>query len=121
MFSVTTDTTKNRLYITLGDLSTDDITPIVGGLNQNISALKPGFTCMVDIREMVFEPGTKGQEYVEIVQGALADSGMGTVVRVVNTNNDHVHGWMEESSRSLGYSALLAHSIEEAEAILDKA
>lgn len=120
MYKVESNSQKNRLYITLGDLETEDIKPILADLDTCIAKLKSGFTCLVDIRKMKFDPQKKGSEYVEIIQGALSDSGMADVVRVVNqTDADH-YLRMDEQSISLGYKAKPAYSIEEAEKILDQ-
>lgn len=120
MYKVASDPLKNRLYITLEALDTEDVKPILSDLNKNISKLKTGFTCLVDIRSMKFDPQTKGAEYVEIVQGALADSGMSNVVRVINKEDANYHLSMDELSISLGYKAKPAYSLEEAERILDQ-
>jgi hypothetical protein len=120
MYKVDSDTDKNRLYITLEALETEDVKPILNDLTQCISKLKSGFTCLVDIRKMKFDPKTKGAEYVEIIQGALADSGIGNVVRVVNKEDINHHLRMDEQSISLGYKAKPVYSIEEAEMILDQ-
>ncbi|MFA6008614.1 MAG: hypothetical protein WC799_01425 [Desulfobacteraceae bacterium] len=120
MYKVASDPVKNRLYITLETLDTKDVKPILSDLNKNIAALTVGFTCLVDIRLMKFDPQTKGSEYVEIVQGALADSGMSNVVRVINKEDTNYHLTMDELSISLGYKAKPAYSLEEAENILDK-
>ncbi|GAB6094440.1 hypothetical protein JCM14469_06920 [Desulfatiferula olefinivorans] len=121
MFKVESDALKNRLFITLEDLSPDDIKPILADLTHHTSELKQGFSCLVDIRKMSLNPGTKGEEYIEIVQGALADTGMGKVVRIVDKNNDHHHHRMEESSTGLGYTTHPVYTLEEAERILDGA
>lgn len=119
MFKVDSDKDKNRLYITLGELSHDDIKPIREDLTGHIGRLTAGFTCVVDIRQMHIDPNLMGEEYVAIVQGALADSGMGKVARIVNRENEFVFHRMEKSSKNLGYTAILAYSVEEADKILD--
>ncbi|MBU1172231.1 MAG: hypothetical protein KKD44_21960 [Proteobacteria bacterium] len=119
MFKVDSDKIKNRLFITLKDLTPEDVTPILEALTKNISNLKPGFTCLVDIRSMELDSGAKGEAYIEIIQGALADSGMGKVVRVADKKNVAFHHHMEESSLALGYTATLAYTYDEAEKILD--
>lgn len=119
MYKVDSDKTKNRLYITLGELSNDDIKPIRKDLTEHISKLGQGFTCVVDIRQMHIVPDLMGEEYVAIVQGALADSGMGKVARVINRDNEAAFHRMERSSKKLGYTAILAYSLKEADKILD--
>lgn len=119
MFKVNTDKTKNRLYITLLDLSLDTMKPILADLTESIAQLKPGFTCLVDIRSMTVSPRVMAEEYFEIIQGALADSGMGKVARVVTHENEVFFHRMETTSQNLGYGAVLTFSMEEAEKILD--
>lgn len=120
MYKVESNPEKNRLYITLEDLETKDVNPILADLNKSIAELKTGFTCLVDIRAMKFDPQKKGSEYVEIIQGALSDSGMGNVVRVINKEDAEYHLRMDEQSISLGYKAKPAYTIDEAEIILDQ-
>lgn len=119
MYKVDSDTNKNRLYITLEQLSQDDIKPITEDLTNHISKLKAGFSCVVDIQKMHIDPNLMGEEYVAIVQGALADSGMGKVARIVKRENEAAYHRMEKSSKKLGYTAVLAYSREEADTILD--
>ena len=120
MFKVDSDITKNRLYITLENLATEDVNPILEELSNKIAKLSSGFTCLVDIRTMSLDPITKGSEYIEIVQGALADSGMRKVVRLISKGNPTFHTRMEDSSTHLSYIALPAYSYEEAEMLLDE-
>jgi hypothetical protein len=120
MFKVDSDIQKNRLYITLENLTTEDVQPILKQLNKSISELKQGFTCLVDIRSTSIDPLTKGSEYVEIVQGALNDSGMGKVARVINRENVVSYKQMEESGKSIGYMAHPVYSLEEGEKYLDE-
>jgi hypothetical protein len=121
MYEVTSDTDKNRLYITLGELSSELIKPILKDLAANVTRLKPDFTCLVDIRKMSVDAEAKGIEYIEIIQGALSDAGMKQVIRVVNEDNIQPYKKMDNSSQALGYPSDPATTIEEAEKILDKA
>ena len=121
MFKVNSDSSKNRLYITLEDLDRSVIEPILKDLSKNVGTLSPGFTCLVDIRKMGYKEHAKGAEYIEIIQGALSDAGMKKVVRVVDKDNLSTQDVMNQKSELSGYLGESAESIEEAEKILDQA
>lgn len=120
MFTVNSDKGKNRLYITLEAMEKNDIKPILDSLASHIAELDSGFSCLVDIRKMSVDPLSKGSEYIEIIQGALNDAGMGKVVRVIDKSNIVSHSQMEETSSTIGYSGTPAYTVEEAEQLLDK-
>ena len=83
--------------------------------------LKDGFTCLVDIRSMSLKYTEKERFLIEIIMGALLDSGMGKVVRLVSKSNKISQMKMDDESRSVGYRARPAYSFFEAEKILDEA
>ncbi len=120
MFIVNSDSSKNRLYITLEHLDETVVKPILEALSENVGNLSSGFTCLVDIRKMSYEEHSKGAEYVEIIQGALSDAGMKKVVRLVDKNNLGSQDIMNQKSALSGYYGDPAYSIEDAEKILDK-
>lgn len=120
MFKVSSDSSKNRLYITLEELDETVIKPLLNDLSENVETLTPGFTCLVDIRKMSYEENPKGADYVEIIQGALKDAGMAKVVRIVDKNNPEPQDLMNENSALFGYSGAPAYSVEEGEKILDQ-
>ena len=120
MYKISSAIEKNRLYITLGDLRTNEIKPIMTELNTHIATLSKKFTCLVDIREMKLDKEGQVSEYIEIIQGALFDAGMGRVVRVLDKENITPSIKMEKGSKAVGYNFESAYSIEEAEALFEK-
>jgi hypothetical protein len=111
---------KNRLYITLGKMDDPEIRGLIKDITYNAAQLKPGFTCLVDIRNMDIKYSEKQMFTMELIMGGLIDSGMGRVVRVVSKKNKISQMKMEQESRALGYRARPASTIEEAERILDE-
>lgn len=120
MFDVKADSDKNRLYITIGKAGDEEIRGIVKEITHCVSRLKPGFSCLVDIRNMDIKYSEKQMYTMELIMGGLVDSGMGKVVRVVSKKNKISQMKMEKESRSLGYRARPASTIEEAESFLDE-
>jgi hypothetical protein len=111
---------KNRLYITLGKMADTDIRGLVKEITHSASILKPGFTCLVDIRNMDINYSERQMFTMELIMGGLIDAGMSRVVRVVSKKNKVSQMKMEQGSRALGYRARPASTIEEAENILDE-
>jgi hypothetical protein len=120
MFMVKSDTEKNRLYITLGKLGDGDVRGLIKEITHSTAVLKPGFTCLVDIRNMDIVYSEKQMYTMELIMGGLVDAGMGRVVRVVSKKNKISQMRMEQGSRALGYRVRPASTIEEAERILDE-
>lgn len=120
MYQVKADTEKNRLYITLGKAGNEDIRGLIKEITHNVGVLTKGFSCLVDIRNMDITYSEKQMYTMELVMGGLVDAGMGKVVRVVSKKNKISQMKMENESRSLGYRARPASTIEEAENILDE-
>lgn len=120
MFKVTSDTKKNRLYINLGKGSEKDIRDFIRQITKSVSKLKEGFSCLVDIRDMDIKYSGKEIYTMELIMGGLVDAKMGKVVRVVSKKNKISQIKMENESRSMGYRARPASTIEEAEKILDE-
>lgn len=119
MFKIDSDVPKNRLFIKLTHLDETVIKPILTDLSNHVDNLQPGFTCLVDIRGMIYEENATGAEYIEIIQGALKDAGMSKVVRLVDNDELESQEAMNKTSAALGYSAKPVFTIEEAEKILD--
>ena len=120
MFMIKSNIEKNRLYITLGKMGDPDIRGLVKEITHSASSLKPGFTCLVDIRNMDINYSEKQMFTMEIIMGGLIDAGMSRVVRVVSKKNKISQMKMEQGSRALGYRARPAYTLEEAENILDE-
>lgn len=120
MYKIDSDKEKNRLYITLGKMAESDARGLIKEITHNTAALKPGFSCLVDIRNMDIKYSEKQMYTMELVMGGLLDAGMARVVRVVSRKNKISQMRMEQESRALGYRARPANTIEEAERILDE-
>ena len=120
MYMIRSNIEKNRLYITLGKMEDTDIRGIIKEITHSTAVLRPGFGCLVDIRNMDIKYSEKQMYTMELVMGGLVDAGMGRVVRVVSKKNKISQMRMEQGSRALGYRARPASTIEEAENILDE-
>ncbi len=120
MYMIKANIAKNRLYITLGKMADTDIRGLVKEITHCAGSLKPGFTCLVDIRNMDITYSEKQMFTMELIMGGLIDAGMSKVVRVVSKKNKISQMKMEQGSRALGYRARPAHTLEEAENILDE-
>ncbi|GAB6096067.1 hypothetical protein JCM14469_23200 [Desulfatiferula olefinivorans] len=120
MYMIKSNIEKNRLYITLGKMDDPEIRGLIKDITYNTAQLKPGFTCLVDIRNMDIKYSEKQMFTMELIMGGLVDAGMGRVVRVVSKKNKISQMKMEQESRALGYRARPASTIEEAERILDE-
>lgn len=120
MYKVESDTEKNRLYITLGKMEEADARGLIKDITHSTAALKPGFTCLADIRNMDIKYTEKQMYTMELVMGGLLDAGMSRVVRVVSKKNKISQMRMDQESRALGYRGRPASTIEEAERILDE-
>ena len=120
MLAVKSDHQKNRLYITLGKGDENDIRGLIKDISKHVASLEEGFSCLVDIREMDIKFSEKEVFTMELIMGGLVDAKMGKVVRVVSKKNKIPQMKMEKESRTLGYRARPASTIEEAERILDE-
>lgn len=120
MFEVRANPEKNRLYIVLGKGDEQDIRNLIKEITKSVSLLTKGFSCLVDIRNMDIKYTEKELFTMELIMGGLVDAKMGRVVRVVSKSNKLSQMKMEKESRSLGYRARPASTIEEAERILDE-
>ncbi|MBU1172805.1 MAG: hypothetical protein KKD44_24870 [Proteobacteria bacterium] len=120
MYMIKSNVEKNRLYITLGKMDDTDIRGLIKEITHNTAALKPGFTCLVDIRNMDIKYSEKQMYTMELIMGGLIDAGMSRVVRVVSRKNKISQMRMEQGSRALGYRARPASTIEEGDRILDE-
>ena len=120
MLAVKSDHQKNRLYITLGKGDENDIRGLIKDISKHVASLAEGFSCLVDIREMDIKFSEKEVFTMELIMGGLVDAKMGKVVRVVSKKNKIPQMKMEKESRTLGYRARPASTIEEAERILDE-
>lgn len=120
MHEVRVDLTKNRLYVTVGKKeSQDEIKTIVEKITQACKTLKPGFTCLTDLREYEVGP-EEDEQYILQTQKTMVEAGMKNVVRVRKQFGALGHFQFDKYSVMLGYHARNVTSIKEAEKILDE-
>jgi hypothetical protein len=118
MFKLNADRIKNRLYLKLdGVFSEDDVKSAGEQIIQAARSLRPGFDIINDISG--FKP-VKPEVSVHIahIQEEMMKLPVGRIVRVVGGN---ALGKMQFSrtSREVGYNALAAATLQEAEQLLD--
>lgn len=118
MFTIRTDTEKNRLYITLGILeSHGEIQMLLEDVEAVLPALMPGFSCVTDLRQYR-RVGDSGEELIQQVQKRLKDAGIARAVRIERRQALPEHIQFETGSQELGYPTSLVRSLEEAEELL---
>jgi hypothetical protein len=120
MHDIRADIEKNRLYVTIGTLTDEaEIKTIVEKIKKSSAGLKPDFSCLTDLREYDLE--TEDLEmYIVQAQKAMVAAGLGRVVRVRKQFDSLGHFQFDKSSVSVGYHAMNATSIEDAEKMLDE-
>ncbi|MFZ5573260.1 MAG: hypothetical protein ACOZF0_22895 [Thermodesulfobacteriota bacterium] len=120
MHDIRVDLKKNRLYVTLGKRdSEDELIDIVEKIAQACKTLKPGFTCLTDLREYEVGPEEDG-EYIQMAQKHMVKAGLKSVVRVRKQFGSLAHFQFDRHSVNLGYHARNVTTIEEAEKLLDE-
>ncbi|OQX60949.1 MAG: hypothetical protein B5M56_10235 [Desulfococcus sp. 4484_241] len=119
MHSIRADAKKNRLYLTFGKLeSSDELARVAEGIRDACRELKPGFTCLTDLRD--FEPLDEQLEFfIKGVQEYLVETGVSKVVRVVRKFGAWGHVQFDKLSMHVGYHARYTTSMDEALEILD--
>jgi hypothetical protein len=111
---------QNRLYILLkGKADVLELKAWSANLLAEAKKLKPGFTVVSDILEC--EPTTEeGRQIVQQTQQQAKALGMGRVVRITKGANPITANQWQRSSRAVGYTALEAGSVGEADQLLDE-
>lgn len=120
MFKNQADFAKNRMHLLLkGRVELDEMQAWSDDLISQLKKLKPGFSVISEIAEC--QPTTEeGRRVLIETQRKAKEIGMGHVVRIIkNSNFVTAHQW-QRSSRSVGYSAMEADSIEAAAKLLDE-
>ncbi|MFW6236813.1 MAG: hypothetical protein ACOC3F_00315 [Desulfosudaceae bacterium] len=120
MHCVTVDQEINRLWLTLGKVeSPDEMAQVMGKIIVACRELRPGFTCLTDLRQ--YELVDASQElFIRQMQQYLVKAGLGKVVRVVKKFKALGHIQFDLSSMEVGYHAHHVYSIQEAVALLDE-
>ena len=111
---------KNRLYLVLkGKADLAELQAWSDDLLTEARKLKPGFSVVSDILNV--EPTTEeGRLIIQDTQKKAKALGMGNVVRLTKGANPITANQWQRSSRAVGYVALEAATIEEADRLLDQ-
>jgi hypothetical protein len=109
MFTVTSNTDRNRLYITLAG-------HMEGPERQEAAGLAPGFGVVSDIASL-HPSNEEGFRDLLRVKAALKLKGAGPIVRVVKIALSRIQ--IERISEASGYHAEHVGSLEEADQYLD--
>ncbi len=120
MYQVRIDPEKNRLYLTLSEVYRQEAKELYERLESECKQLKPGFTCITDLRRQK-KPIGRVDQLIYSIQKLLANSGMRKVVRIVTPGAEEIELQFENiSTLKVGYSAYTTTSMKIAEEILDK-
>jgi hypothetical protein len=119
MYEIRSNAHKNRLYITVkGRLDVNEVKLFVSSALQEAKKLKMGFGVISDISE--FSPASEEvRQMMQDGMNSLKNMGIGPVVRVIQAQNAVVSNQWQRSSRTVGYAADQAYSVEEAEKKMD--
>ena len=114
------DIQKNRLYIVVqGKIEADEIKAACANILVEAKRLKPGFGAISDISSFV-PVNEEGRLILQDTMKSLLDMGMKHVVRIVPPGAAVAGMQWQRTSRTVGYEALQAPSLGEAEALMDK-
>jgi len=116
MLQIKVDVLKNRLYLTLGRVRKDKVTDSSKQIREEIHRLDAGFSCIARILDVRDIDRNDIQEIMKI-QDLLAEKGMARVVRVGIEEGKEL---LDRIGQDVGYIALTADDLEEAEKILDE-
>ena len=119
MFELRVDAVRNRLYIRLeGQLSDREALDAAASVLDAATRLRPGYGLVNDVSSLQGLSAFGWEEMVRVVR-AFRDGGCARVVRVVG-RSARATLFLERIARRMGYSANLAFSREEADALLDR-
>ncbi|WP_205525481.1 STAS domain-containing protein [Pyxidicoccus trucidator] len=118
MFEVEARVGKNRLVVRIwGDLDDAEARQIGDAAVRAVDRLRPGLDILSDLSGLTRVPVECAAQLRRIVEAAQA-RGLRQVVRVVGRSAEAALQF-QRISRSIGYEAYLAFSLEEAERMLD--
>lgn len=121
MHSVQINIPKNRLYLTLGQITNrKEIQIIEITVLQQVKHLRQGFTCISDLREFCMEKNLN-DNFMQEIQEILWDSGVRAVARISPVHQHKGHFHFEKGSAVWPcYEVIPVTCLEEAESRLDK-
>ncbi len=120
MYSNRSNLIKNRMHLKVeGRVDVAEMKAWSDDLIQKLKLLRPGFSVISEI--LNFQPTSEeGRQILVETQRKAKEIGMGNVVRIVQSSNFVAANQWQRSSRSVGYVAMEAESIEAAEKLLDE-
>ncbi len=120
MYKNQSNLVKNRMHLKVeGKVDVDEMQAWSNDLLTKLKSLKPGFSVISEI--LNFQPTTEeGRQILIETQRKAKEIGMGHVVRIVKSSNFVAAAQWQRSSRSVGYVAMEAESLEAAEKLLDE-
>jgi len=120
MYKNQSNIVKNRMHLKVdGKVDVAEMKLWSEDLLNKLKNLRPGFSVISEI--MNFQPTTEeGRLILVETQRKAKELGMGHVVRIVKNNNYVAATQWQRSSRSVGYAAMEAESLEAAEKLLDE-
>jgi hypothetical protein len=118
MSNVTSDPSRNRLYITLaGHMSPTERQEIIRAIMAEVAKLTQGFDIVTDITTL-HASDQEGFKDLMRARSALKLKGAGHVIRVVKIPLSRIQ--MERISEAAGYQDESVDSLEEADRRLDE-
>ena len=120
MYKNLSNLVKNRMHLKVeGKVDVEEMKAWSDDLVNKLKSLRPGFSVISEI--LNFQPTTEeGRQILVDTQRRAKELGMGHVVRIVKNTNFVAAAQWQRSSRSVGYVAIEAESIEAAEKLLDE-
>ena len=120
MYKNQSNLVKNRMHLKVeGKVDVEEMKAWSDDLVNKLKSLRPGFSVISEI--LNFQPTSEeGRQILVDTQRRAKELGMGHVVRIVKSTNFVAAAQWQRSSRSVGYVAMEAESIEAAEKLLDE-
>ena len=118
MFSVTSNSDRNRLYITLaGHMQGAERQEVTKAILAEAAKLAPGFDIVTDISAL-HASDQEGFKDLLRAKSALKLKGVGHIIRVVKIPLSRIQ--VERVSEAAGYQSESVNSVEEADRRLDE-
>lgn len=111
---------KNRMHLMLeGKVEAAELKAWSDDLLSKLKRLKPGFSVISEILNC--QPATEEVRQMLVdTQKKVKELGLGNAVRIVSKDNYVTANQWQRSSRSVGYVAMEAESVQAAEKLLDE-
>jgi len=120
-YRVIADKKKNRLYIDLYLNEEDQAQKIINDIWAKAKQLTVGWGCIVNYTKVNVQLTNYLLGIVEDVMSFLKPLGMGQLVRVLTEKQSSLNDELKNRSMIIGrYEGIVARTIQDAEAILDR-